>query len=383
MKATLDLPEDIYQAAKSLADRKKISLGAAVTELARHGRALLIEAEPSNRSAMTSGFQQHELSQALTGDTTALDRLMGVLMPIIRARVARGLLLRCQGGNAGRDVRQEIDDLTQEVFLTLFADGGRVLRSWQPERGLTLEAFVGLVTERRVLSILRLGKRSPSREDPTLPAAEFDGIADDQDPEAQAASREQLRLLLDRLTEELSPLGRRLFQLLFLEELPIEAAARQTGLSPDAVYAWRSRLRRLSRRLLAEMSLVELPRSSPPDRSRRDTLQSGPAARQKSPILSPRSTSGGSNPASRAEFDEPLEVGIQIASLNDQIWELIVAHGNDPGLPALVAPLREQVRALQREEAEVVRRNFQAQLQFDAEAGMRFIEETERLWKGR
>jgi hypothetical protein len=29
---------------------------------------------------------------------------------------------------------------------------------------------------------------------------------------------------------------------------------RQTGMSPDAVYAWRSRLRRLARRLLKEMS---------------------------------------------------------------------------------------------------------------------------------
>jgi RNA polymerase sigma factor (sigma-70 family) len=202
---------------------------------------------------MTSDFRQHEVSQALAGDTAALARLIRASTPVIQARVARGLLLWRQGGNAGRDVRQEVEDLTQEVFLVLFADDGRVLRSWQPERGLTLAGFVGLVAERQVASILRSGRRSPWRDDPTLPAR-LDEIADGQGPEALVASREQMRRLLDRLTEELSPLGRQLFQLLFLDELAIDDAARQTGLSPEALYAWRSRLRRLCRRLLAEMS---------------------------------------------------------------------------------------------------------------------------------
>ena len=47
--------------------------------------------------------------------------------------------------SAGRDIRQEVEDLSQEVFLQLFAEGGRVLATWQPERGLTLLNFVGLV----------------------------------------------------------------------------------------------------------------------------------------------------------------------------------------------------------------------------------------------
>jgi hypothetical protein len=63
-----------------------------------------------------------------------------------------------------------------------------------------------------------------------------------------------LRLLLDRLREELSPLGWRLFDLLFIRELSLPEVKAESGLSDDAVYAWRSRLRRLAQRLLAEMS---------------------------------------------------------------------------------------------------------------------------------
>lgn len=196
---------------------------------------------------------EEDVQGALAGDEATITRLVRALTPVIQSRVARGLLLRRMGVAAGRDVRQEVEDLTQEIFLLLFADGGKVLRSWQPERGLSLLNFVGLVAERQTASILRSGKRSPWKEDPTLPE-DFDATAPESGPEEITASREQFRLLLDRLTEELTPLGRHLFDLLFLRELSLEEVTRKTNMSPDAVYAWRSRLRRLAGRLLAEMS---------------------------------------------------------------------------------------------------------------------------------
>lgn len=205
---------------------------------------------------------QDEVRLALAGNEPALTRLVQRLTPVIQNRVARGLHLRRTGTAAGRNVQQEVEDFTQEIFLVLFTDGGKVLRSWQPERGLNLLNFVGLVAERQTASILRNGKRSPWQEDPTLPE-DLHQVAPESDPEEITASREQLRLLLDRLTEELSPLGRHLFDLLFLRELPIEEVIRQTGMSPDAVYKWRSRLRRLVRRLLDETSENRLdPRKS-------------------------------------------------------------------------------------------------------------------------
>jgi len=194
---------------------------------------------------------QDEIRRALAGEEPALTRLVQRLTPVIQSRVARGLLLRRTGRSEGRDIRQEVEDFTQEIFLFLFADDGKALRSWQPERGLSLLNFVGLVAERQTVSILRSGKRSPWKEEDMLPE-DFARAAPDPGPEEITASREQLKLLLHRLAEELSPLGRHLFDLFFLRELPPEEVMRQTGLSPDAVYAWRSRLRKLARRLLAE-----------------------------------------------------------------------------------------------------------------------------------
>lgn len=200
--------------------------------------------------------------RALAGDPTALTRLVAGLTPVVQARVARTLLARRSRLGGGRDVRQEVEDLAQEVFLSLFSRDGRVLRAWDSERGLSLENFVGLVAERQVVSFLRSGKRNPWKEDPTA-AEELEAAAPDQSPEQVTASREQLGLLLDRLREEVSPLGWRLFDLLFVRELSLPEVRAESGLSDDAVYAWRSRLRRLARRMLHEMSGNEPRRRSP------------------------------------------------------------------------------------------------------------------------
>ena len=193
-----------------------------------------------------------EIDFALAGDSLSIERLVAKLTPVVQARIARTLLTHRRGGATGRDVHQEVADLTQDVFLLLFSHDGKVLRSWQPDRGLSLENFVGLVAERQTFSLLRSGRRSPWKEDPTL--AEDLDVHQDVRPETEdvVATRDQLRFLFRRLQEELSPLGRQLFDLLFVQEHEVAEVERITGLSSDAVYAWRSRLRKLARRLLQE-----------------------------------------------------------------------------------------------------------------------------------
>ena len=202
------------------------------------------------------------LQDALAGEQTALARLVAGLTPVIQARVARKLLTRRQRGGS---VRRDVEDLTQDVFLSLFAKEGRVLRSWQAERGLSLENFVGLVAECQVMSFLRTGKRNPYREEPML-IEDMDTASAESGPEEVTATREELRAVLDRLREKLSPLGWRIFDLLFIQELTHSEVMSASGLSADAVYAWRSRLRRLAQDLAAKVS-----GKPTPERTRRRT----------------------------------------------------------------------------------------------------------------
>lgn len=204
-----------------------------------------------------------DLERALTGEAPLLAELVDHMTPVIQARVARSLFRR--GRFCATSVRQEVEDLSQEVFVTLFANDAKVLRSWDPERGLSLANFVGFVAERQVASILRTGKRNPWREEPTL-AEELDGLDTAPDPHDTTLSRQLLRRLLRRLEEQLSPLGRRLFDLIYLQEQSVNEVERRTGLGSDAVYAWRSRLRRLARRNLSELMSENGPEERRPEK---------------------------------------------------------------------------------------------------------------------
>lgn len=203
------------------------------------------------------------VQQAIGGDRQAVRRLVDALAPVIQMRVAKALR-RWRRAAGGRDLRQEVEDLTQSVFLSLFANGGQALRRWDPARGLSLPGFVGMLADHEIASILRSRRRSPWTEDPTEDEELDDGARADGGPEVATLSRETLRTLVDRLRDKLSDRGLELFYLLFVEERSTEEVCAIAGLTPDAVYAWRSRLGRLTRQIAAElMSETEGPDRNP------------------------------------------------------------------------------------------------------------------------
>jgi RNA polymerase sigma-70 factor (ECF subfamily) len=196
------------------------------------------------------GTDSDLVQAALAGERAAVVRIVERLTPVIQARVAR-CVLRYRSGSG--HVRQDVEDLAQDVFMRLFEEGGRVLGAWDPERGASLENFVGLVAERHAISMLRTGKRNPWREE-AMDDATLDAAPDAQPgPADEVAAADLMERLHDRLREHLSPLGMQLFGLLYVEERSVEDVCRTTRLSSDAVYAWRSRLRRTAQALYREL----------------------------------------------------------------------------------------------------------------------------------
>lgn len=196
------------------------------------------------------------LRRALAGDRLAQDRLVAVLTPVIHTQATRTMLFY-----GVRNVRQEVEDRTQDVLLSLFAKGERVLRSWKPDRGLSLQNFVRLVTKCQVISHLR--RYNSWREEPT-PPEKLDVRVDAPGPVPGLIAEQELELFLARLRKSVSALGWLMFQLLFLQELSVPEAMAASGMSRAAVYAWRSRLRRLIRKLRKEMSETPPPGRNPP-----------------------------------------------------------------------------------------------------------------------
>jgi RNA polymerase sigma factor (sigma-70 family) len=203
-----------------------------------------------------SGSLVELVGEALARRPQAAQQLVELLHPVVEARVARVLWRTRQ--SSSRNVRQEVEDMTQDVFAFLFEEGGKALRAWDPERGLSLQNFVGLLAERHAVSVLRSGRRTPFKDLTALDTRD-DIQAEMNDPEPATLSRDLLAVLLDRLRLALTPLGMHLFQLLYVEERSPEEVAAAATMSLDAVYAWRSRLRKIVATLATELSRTPLP----------------------------------------------------------------------------------------------------------------------------
>ena len=224
-------------------------------------------------AAPLADLPQSVVVAALEGDRKALRELVDAMTPIIQARVVRALVRR-RSQAAGRDVRQEVEDMTQDVFSALFAHDGRALRAWDPSRGLSLANFVGLVADRQVSSMMRSGRKNPWRDMPEEVDELEAGSETVPDAEPQIQSRRALELLLDRMRSSLSTRGLELFQRLYVDEQPIEEVAKAMNMTREAIYAWRNRvsviLRTFASEIEREGALDEAASPRTPQGGRRD-----------------------------------------------------------------------------------------------------------------
>jgi DNA-directed RNA polymerase specialized sigma24 family protein len=213
---------------------------------------------------MTDPQNQRELiTKALSREPAAVRALVDQLSPVIERRVAAALWRRAPG----RDIRTEVQDMTQDVFLSLFAGDGKALRAWDPERGMSLASFVGLLARHQVSSILRTGRTQPFRDEPTE-AATLEALPDvGPAPEAVVGSRQEVVRLLERVRARLSARGQELFQRLVLDEESLDGLSVSTGLSRDALYQWRSRFTKLVRQVSADEAATFLSESAPGQRT--------------------------------------------------------------------------------------------------------------------
>jgi RNA polymerase sigma-70 factor, ECF subfamily len=199
------------------------------------------------------GMDDAELVRAaLARSPSACRQLVSRLTPVVHRRVAQvWMALTPLRGRAVE--RSQLLDLTQQMLLLLFDNDGRVLARWDAGLGLSLENFVGLVTEREVASILRSGRRSAWAETPT----EDEVLAlkpDEVEPERRLASRDEFVRIWRIVEERLSPRGIALLRALVIEELPIEQAAREFGMSNAALYTFRSRARALMQQARVQLN---------------------------------------------------------------------------------------------------------------------------------
>ncbi|KIG19389.1 hypothetical protein DB30_02670 [Enhygromyxa salina] len=166
------------------------------------------------------------------------------MLPVLQTEVGYALIRNAR--TEGRDPRQEVRDFVQDVCISLLADRGKILRSWDPSRGRSFESFVRLVARRHVGATLRSLRRSPWT-DTSVPGDELERQVTNDVPLARRfEASDSLARVLERLDSRLDARGMLLFSMLYIEERSVEEVMDATDMTRDAIYAWRLRFRKLA-----------------------------------------------------------------------------------------------------------------------------------------
>ena len=196
---------------------------------------------------MTKGKVTKELlERAIAGEPQAVRTFVAILEPIFRVRIGRVLLL------AGDASLRDVDDLCQDTFVSLLVNDGKLARSWIPSGGLSFENYSGLIAKQRTIAHLRKKREELSHEDELCELLE-PSIDSSRGPERLVETQEFRWKVFAVLLDELSVDGRKLFELLFIDECEVEEVCALMEMEPDAVYARRSRLRRRIKEIASTM----------------------------------------------------------------------------------------------------------------------------------
>ena len=187
----------------------------------------------------------------IQGDVEAQGRLVRKLTPVIQYQVGKMLRLWRVGPAAGRDLRQEMEDLVQEVLLEVFDKDAQMLRRWQNDRG-PLEAYVSYTARNRAAEVMR-SRASPWREEP-IPTMDLDRESHRAKPDHATFHRDLLSKVYLCLLKRFRPDDSLLFELLFVDECSPQDTADRAGKSLEAVYKWRSRLYQKARECWEKLS---------------------------------------------------------------------------------------------------------------------------------
>lgn len=171
-------------------------------------------------------------------------------MPVVQARVFRQVR---RGASSNSP-----EDLVQEVWKSLFENGGRKLLAYLPERGATLEGFVGRIAEREVQTILR-GQNARKRGGHLKPIRLFEegsgpGVPvrdPGASPEAMTVASDLAAQLGEHLAATLPERGLLVFRYVFTDGLEPGQAARLLGVKVQVIYNWQHKIRSIAQAFLS------------------------------------------------------------------------------------------------------------------------------------
>jgi RNA polymerase sigma factor (sigma-70 family) len=187
------------------------------------------------------------VAAAIVDAPGARERLFEAYAPAVHTAISRYLALR------GRGRLDLADDLTHEVFLALFHDGGRRLRHFEGRNGCSFGGWLRVVAVRLAIDVLRRERRLVSLDDdgPAMTDLRRALRSEGGDPELGVQGHETATRLADAIAS-LGAKDRLLVELHLVRGASLPAVAAALGVTANAAYVRKSRVLERLRRSVEE-----------------------------------------------------------------------------------------------------------------------------------
>ena len=186
------------------------------------------------------------LAECLTGDRRAWERLIAG-----KSRLVYYAIRMTFQSKAADFEEEEIEDLHNEIFTSLFANDCHKLRSFEGRGGCTLASWIRLIATRTTLTYLSRSRRIvPVSTAPDDERDPLESVPDDSPGADETLARQGDLMRLRVAVDDLSPEDRLFVTLHFEREMALPAVAAVMRLSLNALY---SRKHRIIKRLRVAM----------------------------------------------------------------------------------------------------------------------------------
>jgi len=187
------------------------------------------------RSAMAEADDGALLAGCLDGDRPALGVFVERFTGLVHHSVI-GTLRRSRG----EAPPSRVDDLCQDVFVALFADGCRRLRMYRGDRGCSIASWVRVIAVRTTLNAMRRDRPQASLDAQPAPRLADPGPGP-LDVLLAQADRARFDALI-ALAEDLSTRDRLLLEMIYVRGMRAPAIAAALQVERGVVYVRKTRL---------------------------------------------------------------------------------------------------------------------------------------------
>jgi len=193
---------------------------------------------------MNIGEEKKIVDGCLAGDKSSWDTFVRKYTKLIYNSIYRTLELK--GYRIEPDL---VEDLHQEVFLSLLKSDFKKLRTFRWERNCSLATWLCVVTRNLVLNFIRsdykhknLTKSLEEEIENDEEGSLEDMIRDEKPSIKEEMDKESMANLLSKHLEKLDTTERTILEMFYIQNLPLEEIARVLGKSEDAVFMQKKRI---------------------------------------------------------------------------------------------------------------------------------------------